>query len=137
MNNNQRLAMDYRKNQLQVLESVWLNVSAHLEQYNCSGTLCQRLQAGTSAPTIEIVSLQCAYGWLNLHYSEIYDVVALAISSDQEEPLPLNWAVLLEDWDHTYWVVWLFIVWTIWTQDREAFESSHPKLRTWLKDMNE
>lgn len=124
-------------NQLRVLESIWLRVSAHTEKYNCASSLCEHLQNVNSSPTIEIVSLECAFGWLHLKYPEIYDGVVQVISDDQEEPLPLNWAVLLEDWDHTYWVVWLFVVWTIWRQDREVFQSSHPMLGTWVTDIDE
>jgi hypothetical protein len=32
------------------------------------------------------------------------------IAEDQEETLPLDWSVLVEDWDHTYWIVWIFTV---------------------------
>jgi hypothetical protein len=83
------------------------------------------------------LSLECAYSWLNVHYSNIYNEVAELISEDQDEPLPLNWAVLVEDWDHTYWIVWIYIIWMIWARNGEAFSISHPYLSTWLVEMNQ
>jgi hypothetical protein len=43
----------------------------------------------------------------------------------------------VEDWDHTYWIVWIYIVWMIWARDGESFSESHLNLSTWLEEMNE
>lgn len=59
---------------------------------------------------VEMLSLECAFDWLRISYVELFDSVVHMISEDQDEPLPLNWAVLLEDWDRTYWIVWIYIM---------------------------
>jgi hypothetical protein len=60
-----------------------------------------------------------------------------AIAEDQEEPLPLNWAVLVEDWDHTYWVVWIYTIWLLWARDGDEFRTRHEDLWSWMVRMNE
>ena len=85
---------------------------------------------------LELLSLHGAFEWLRINYLAVYDLVVEMISEDQEEPLPLNWAALVEDWDHTYWVVWIFIVWMLWAREGEAFRFRHTSLSSWLLDMN-
>jgi protein-histidine N-methyltransferase len=84
----------------------------------------------------ELLSLECAFDWILIHYPDIYNAVAKVISEDQEEPLPLDWAVLVEDWDHTYWIIWVHLVWMLWARDGKAFQSKHPNLSSWLVEMN-
>lgn len=85
---------------------------------------------------LELLSLHGAFEWLRINYLAVYDLVAEMISEDQDEPLPLNWAALVEDWDHTYWVVWIFIVWMLWAREGEGFRLRHASLSLWLLDMN-
>jgi len=86
--------------------------------------------------SIELLSLECAFDWIQIHYPDIYDAVVNIISEDQEEPLPLDWAILVEDWDRTYWIIWIYLVWMLWAKDGKAFQSKHPNLSPWLVEMN-
>ena len=54
------------------------------------------------------------------------------ISEDQDEPLPLNWDVLAVDWDHTYFIVWIYVVLSLKISDSSHFEASHTALNEWL-----
>jgi len=110
-NNNQRLALDYRKRQLSVLESAIQLVSSYITNILSRKPLGQPTfysQPNSRPPTpsirasTEILSLEDAFDWLRLYYPIIYTILIRAISEDQDEPLPLNWAVLVEDWGHTY-----------------------------------
>ncbi|KAK6585921.1 hypothetical protein PZA11_000978 [Diplocarpon coronariae] len=76
--------------------------------------------------SFELISLEYAYAWLHQSYPELAFQVSRLISEDQEEPLPLNWAILVEDWNHTYWTVWLYILWMLRLQDKEGFQVRHP-----------
>jgi hypothetical protein len=82
------------------------------------------------------MSLAKAFNWLLQNYPEIYAPIVQMISEDQEEPLPLNWDILVQDWDHTYWVVWIFTIWLLWARDGEAFQERHPTLGLWIVEMN-
>lgn len=86
---------------------------------------------------VELLSLECGFEWLRLHYLEIFSFVVGMISEDQDEPLPLNWAILVEDWDHTYWLVWICIVRMLWARDSETFGLRHKNLNSWMISMNE
>jgi histone-lysine N-methyltransferase SETD3 len=86
---------------------------------------------------VELLSLECAFEWLRLNYPEISIPLVKAIAEDQEEPLPLNWAVLVEDWDHTYWVVWIYTIWLLWARDGDEFRTRHEDLWSWMVRMNE
>lgn len=86
---------------------------------------------------VELLSLECAFEWLRLNYPEAFTVIVDMIAKDQEESLPLKWTVLVEDWDHTYWIVWIFTVWLLWARDGEVFRLQHKTLCTWLSQMNE
>ncbi|KAI6711135.1 hypothetical protein JHW43_006342 [Diplocarpon mali] len=84
----------------------------------------------------ELISLEYAYAWLHQSYPELAFQVSRLISEDQEEPLPLNWAILVEDWNHTYWTVWLYILWMLRLQDKEGFQVRHPDFGTWMSAMD-
>lgn len=85
---------------------------------------------------VECLSLECAFNWLHENYPNISSRVSHLISEDQEEPLPLDWAILVEDWDHTYWTVWIYLVWMLWLQSKTAFETRHVDLANWITAMN-
>jgi hypothetical protein len=85
---------------------------------------------------VELLSLEYAFEWLLAMYPDIYKSIAKMISEDQDEPLPLDWNSLVEDWDHTYWIVWVFLIWMIWARDGEAFTLHHHQLSSWLLEMN-
>jgi protein-histidine N-methyltransferase len=85
----------------------------------------------------ELLSLECAFEWLRLNYADVFEAIVSMIAEDQEESLPLNWAILVEDWDHTYWVVWIFTVWLLWAREGEAFRLRHANLSSWMVEMNQ
>lgn len=85
---------------------------------------------------MELLSLECAFEWMRLNYQEIFNDIVKMIAEDQEESLPLNWAVLVEDWDHTYWTVWIFTIWIVWANEEEVFNLHQKELGAWLSHMN-
>jgi hypothetical protein len=142
-NGNQELAMDYRRRQLDVLNSALPLLSTRLTLAMSTSSFHQLSQhyfspskTETEPNTVELLSLECAFELLCLNSFDIYTAVVQMISTDQEEPLPLNWAVIVEDWDYTYWVVWLFIVCLISKRDEDAFKLRHDRLSSWLLNMN-
>jgi histone-lysine N-methyltransferase SETD3 len=78
------------------------------------------------------ISLECAFAFLQKDYSGEYHGVMKLIAEDQEEPLPLDWSIVVEEWDHTYWIVWIMIIYMLWDRDGEDFELRCPDhLRDW------
>ncbi|TVY40367.1 Ribosomal lysine N-methyltransferase [Lachnellula occidentalis] len=146
-NSNQIMALDYRNRQLDVLKEALTPILKRLQSVASFSSLCQHPHHNQPPAhiegylhqmhtDIELLSLECAYSWMQINYPDIYDAVVKIISEDQEEPLPLDWAVLVEDWDHTYWVIWIYLVWVLWVEEDIAFQSRHPSLSTWLIEMN-
>ncbi|PBP19402.1 SET domain-containing protein [Diplocarpon rosae] len=144
-NKNQRIALDYRNRQARVLQTAIPPISTWL-QFLSSASLLSHIpyhfhgvdNDGSSllAQNLELISLEYAYAWLHQNYPELAFQVCRLISEDQQEPLPLNWAILVEDWSHTYWSVWLYILWTLRRQDKEGFQTQHPYLETWMSAMD-
>lgn len=68
---------------------------------------------------IELLSVECAFDWLENSFPEIWKPIVKTIAEYQGEPLPLKWPVILEDakdgWSKTYLIVWLFIMLAYWT----------------------
>jgi len=82
--------------------------------------------------------LVTAYTWLRGCLPEIFDKVTNFIAKDQEEPLPLDWAVLVEDWDHTYLLVWIYIILSQHSSHPTFFPAHHLKFYDkWLKHVIE
>jgi histone-lysine N-methyltransferase SETD3 len=146
-NENQRLALLYRKKEESPLSTAADSIGRRMNAAHCFSTFCQhdRHLAADSSGTnyladmhlhVEMLPLECAFEWLRIHYPELFTAVVQMISDDQEEPLPINWAVLVEDWDHSYWIVWIFTVWMLWAQNGEAFRLRHTSLSSWLLEMN-
>jgi hypothetical protein len=80
----------------------------------------------------QLLSLESAFDWLRMHYPDISLAVEKDISEDQEEPLPLNWDILVEDWDHTYWIVWVYLVLSLEALHPKTFRSLHPIVSQWI-----
>ena len=147
-NKNQILASDYRDRQLNVLQAATLRIAARLNLALSCGAYYQQSHRTTpnqcghqgSLPdtnsNAELLSLECGFEWLEIQYPEIFTSVVEMISQDQDEPLPLDWIVLIEDWEHTYWVVWLYVIWLLWATDHEDFRLRHGSLSSWILCMN-
>ncbi|KAH6711140.1 hypothetical protein BKA61DRAFT_488877 [Leptodontidium sp. MPI-SDFR-AT-0119] len=144
-NQNQHTALDYRNRQTRVLQTAIPPISSLLQAAFCYNSFCQHtphstIQAENHRTSlhqhVEFLSLDCAFSWLDLHYPDLATHVFNLISQDQEEPLPLDWAILVEDWDHTYWTVWIYLVWILWLQNKSDFETKHTKLASWISKMN-
>ncbi|TVY37009.1 Ribosomal lysine N-methyltransferase [Lachnellula subtilissima] len=146
-NSNQTMALDYRSRQIDVLKEALTPILKRLQSAASFSSICQHPHHN-QPPTyvesylrqmhtdIELLSLECAFSWMQNNYPDIYDAVVKIISEDQEEPLPLNWAVLVVDWDHTYWIIWIYLVWVLWAEEEIDFQLRHPSLSTWLIEMN-
>ncbi|KAH7336407.1 hypothetical protein BKA65DRAFT_607298 [Rhexocercosporidium sp. MPI-PUGE-AT-0058] len=144
-NQNQETALDYRNRQTQVLQRAITPISSLLQAAFTYSSFCKHLSHHVKQPTqdqtplhghVELLSLECAFSWLELNYPDIAFPVYDLISEDQEEPLPLDWTVLVEDWDHTYWTVWIYLVWILWLQNKSDFETRHVDLTTWILKVN-
>ncbi|KAG4438929.1 hypothetical protein IFR05_005609 [Cadophora sp. M221] len=144
-NQNQYTALDYRNRQIQVLQTSILPISSLLQSAFSYSSLCQHTPhnidqvENNRSPLhhhVEFLSLECAFSWVDLHYPAIASYVSNLISEDQDEPLPLDWAILVEDWDHTYWTVWIYLVWILWLQNKSDFETRHAELATWIAKIN-
>lgn len=141
------MALDYRRRQLDVISSASLKIKKPLDAALGFSSFCEHIShPPPSKPEdeiaymhqhVELLSLECAFDWLCSNYREIFDIIVSMIAEDQEESLPLNWAILVEDWDHTYWIVWIFTIWMLWMRDGEAFRLRHKNLNSWLLQMNE
>jgi protein-histidine N-methyltransferase len=147
VNSNQRLALDYRNRQYAVLSSASRKIETRLDSALNFSSFCQHTNHASSKSEneqlaymhqhVELLSLECAFEWLNLNYLDIFNTIIKMIAEDQAEALPLDWAILVEDWDHTYWTVWIFTVCILWVRDEKEFIYRHEKLSTWLSHMNQ
>jgi histone-lysine N-methyltransferase SETD3 len=156
-NQNQKMALEYRERKLAVLEEALLSVTQHIQlalKFNSfhkldADNVMKEGQESKNKILIEtkygnepstsrqagLLSLEVAYDWLKAHYPDTHTSVMEIIAKDQDEPLPLNWAILVGDWDHAYWVVWIYLIWIIWARDGSDFITRHPNLSTWVNLM--
>lgn len=141
------MALNYRNRQLNVLKGALTPILKRLQSAAAYSSFCQHHHHNAIPSyaedylrdmhaSVELLSLECAFEWLRIHYPDIHTSVVEIISKDQDEPLPLDWVVLVEDWDHTYWTVWIYIVWMLWARDGPAFQERHSNLSAWLVEMN-
>jgi protein-histidine N-methyltransferase len=122
-NPNQRLALNYRQSQLRVLREALASNFQYVQQSISSNCICSHTKpAPESSEKANFISLECAFEWLRRNYRCEYDAVMKFIAEDQEEPLPLNWSIIIDEWDRTYWIVWIFLVWMLWYRDVKEFE---------------
>jgi hypothetical protein len=139
-NRNQNLALFYTYGQLSTLVRARSTVSTRLSAA-LSFTTFIKNSDGPGVyqhmhDHVELLSLENAYEWLLISYPDIGTAITEMISEDQDEPLPLNWSVLAEDWEHAYWAVWVYTVWMLWAQNGDTFRLRHLQLSSWLLDMN-
>ena len=139
------MALEYRQRKVIVLEEALKSARQHL-QLALAFRSFHELNFKKLAMKIEddealrprpagLLTLELAFDWLRLHYPQLHDSVVKIIAEDQEESLPLKWQLLVVDWDHSYWIVWIFIVWVLWAKDGVAFLKRHPNLSVWVNDM--
>ncbi|KAH8598287.1 hypothetical protein B0O99DRAFT_684327 [Bisporella sp. PMI_857] len=148
--NNQRLAVEYRDRQLAVLEAALRPISERLQIFQSTSSFCAHPQhaiinhpnftsSNHSLNDGELLSLECAFNWLHIHYSELFTSIISLISEDQGEPLPLDWGILIEDWNRTYWIVWIFTIMVIAEGNGRSaspgLQSSHAYVISWLASM--
>ena len=142
------MAVEYRDRQLDVLKDAIPKIVARLNSALSVSSFCQHgHRIPRSQPDhedgilseqshVELLSLECGFEWLRVQYPDAFSLVVEMISEDQDELLPLDWAILVEDWDHTYWVVWIYILWSLWARDGEHFQLRHKCLSKWMIYMN-
>jgi hypothetical protein len=140
------MALEYRARKLTVLDEALLSVTQHIQLardfsfHNPSSfnskpepSIKSEVPSDPSTPRkAGLIDLETAYSWLETTYPDLHTSVSEIIAKDQGEPLPLKWDVLVEDWDHTYWVVWIYIIWMLWARDGSDFLARHPELSTWM-----
>ncbi|KAH8670425.1 hypothetical protein BGZ60DRAFT_34760 [Tricladium varicosporioides] len=140
-NHNQQMALDYRARQLSVLENTLKSIQARLSAVTSFSSLCSHNHGSNQESDhsfvdmhsrVELISLSCAFDWLEHQYPDVHNAVSKIISKDQDEELPLNWDILIEDWDSVYWIVWIYLVWMLWALDNEGFQKKHPSIGSWL-----
>lgn len=158
-NANQRLALHYRERQIDVIEKAMDGVhsrvrSVHNSSIGSFSTMEDKGRADSVATggtyTMGafgrrfkngggpyMLPLEAAFQWLELEYPSVHEILVSLIAEDQDEPLPLDWNILIgEGWNFTYLAVWLAVVWVIWLADPKQFGSRHNYLCGWLLDMS-
>ncbi|CAG8982136.1 hypothetical protein HYALB_00003228 [Hymenoscyphus albidus] len=137
-NHNQTMALKYRTQQNSVLMKASSRLSQILEDAllfkSFDAQVPETFQNDQNFPA-GLLTLMHAFSWLQAQYSGVHDSVVSIISEDQEEDLPLDWRLLIVDWDNTYWCVWIYTIWLLWARDGQAFQERHPAFRTWLDEM--
>ncbi|KAB8304688.1 hypothetical protein EYC80_004053 [Monilinia laxa] len=130
-NANQSLAVIYRISQLTTLKSA-------LQPLNNLTTQILNQSSRESSPCLtgipKIISLEQAYSLFTQYFPSLSTTIHRLIAEDQEEELPLDWSVLLEDWAYTYWTLWVYIM-MLKRQDQETASAIHPKLGRWIQDV--
>ncbi|KAF7888661.1 uncharacterized protein EAF02_003202 [Botrytis sinoallii] len=129
-NYNQSLALNYRNLQLITLRSA-LQPLDLLTTPILTPSL--ELSPHSSTGTLKILSIEQAYSLLTHHYPSLSTSIHNLIASDQEEELPLDWSVLLEDWNFTYWTLWVYII-MLKRSDQKTLAAIHPALEKWIRD---
>jgi hypothetical protein len=131
------MALDYRRKQLQVLVAAVEPISLRLNNLFALRALHSTSEKVSLILTTEILSLDSAYEWLCHSHPTIGLEVTRIIAEDQEEELPLDWTILVEDWDHTYWIVWVFIILLIRQGGSTLFNHHDPKIDLWIQNRYE
>ncbi|KAI9648680.1 hypothetical protein NHQ30_003318 [Ciborinia camelliae] len=129
---NQSVAITYRNSQLTTLQSA-------LQPLNNLTTQILSPSPQASSPfstgNPKILSIEQAYSLLTDHFPSLSTTIHRLIAEDQEEELPLDWSVLLEDWAYTYWTLWVYIM-MLNRFDQGALSAIHPKLGQWIREGN-
>ncbi|EPQ67169.1 hypothetical protein BGT96224_5096, partial [Blumeria graminis f. sp. tritici 96224] len=135
-NTNQVMALEYRRRQFHVLQAAAHRLSLYLDRVRLENLFdwqeskqVERQEAIEIRPRVELASLEWAYEWLR-QFPGVYETITHAIADDQAEPLPIDWALLLADWDRSYWVIWICII--LMLREAQLLPASCPRLVAWL-----
>ncbi|SZF04549.1 unnamed protein product [Blumeria hordei] len=138
-NTNQHMALEYRRRQFHVLQAAAHRLSLYLDRVRSENLFgrqgskqVNRQEATAIWPRVELASLELAYEWLR-QFPDVYETITHAIADDQAEPLPIDWALLLADWDRSYWVIWICII--LLLRETHLLPASCPRLVDWLGSM--
>ncbi|RKF74775.1 Ribosomal lysine N-methyltransferase set10 [Golovinomyces cichoracearum] len=139
-NSKQMLAQEYRTRQMDTIQAAHRRLSHHLDlicrrnSLHCI-TLTQHDESIDSKHHyIELISLEYAYEWLR-KYPTIYAKTMKLISEDQAEPQPLDWSILLAEWDRVYWIIWIALISLLQKITAVTFARTHPSLNSWFENM--
>ncbi|ESZ93653.1 hypothetical protein SBOR_5958 [Sclerotinia borealis F-4128] len=127
---NQSLAKTYRISQLTTLQSAIQPLNKLTTQI-----LSPSPQASSPFPTgnLKILSLEQAYSLLAEDSPCLSTSIHRLIAEDQEEELPLDWSVLLEDWAYTYLTLWIYTI-MLKQSNKQIVCPMHPELEHWIRD---
>lgn len=134
------MTLNYRASQNAVLDEAQARLLRILEDalvFNSFDSQTPELFNNEQRFPAGLLTLKHAFSWLEVQYPAIHESVALIISIDQEEELPLKWHCLVIDWDHTYWCVWIYIVLSLLIRDGNDFPERHPSFGAWLKEIGD
>ncbi|CAD6441842.1 04f65b2a-d365-4447-9dff-3887e3ed18f5 [Sclerotinia trifoliorum] len=129
-NPNQTLATIYRASQLSTLQCA-LQPLNNLTMQILSPS--PRVPSPSPTGKAKIIPIEQAYLLLTQHYPSLSTTIHDLIAEDQEEELPLDWSVLLEDWAYTYWTLWIYIM-MLKISDKQNVAAIHPTLEHWIRD---
>ncbi|RDW68385.1 hypothetical protein BP5796_09042 [Coleophoma crateriformis] len=129
-NHNQSLAMEYRTRQMRVLQNALAPMDELIQGlFSHNSCVCTHFpDVGHNSITpagVKILSLECAFDWLANLNPSLSGHVESIISQEQEEPLPLDWSVLVADWDHVFWSLWIYLVLLLPTTENSLGASLH------------
>ncbi|KAF7856995.1 hypothetical protein EAF04_009755 [Stromatinia cepivora] len=127
---NQSLATIYRTSQLTTLQSALQPLNNLTTQILSPSP---QVSSGSPAGNLKVISIEQAYSLLTQNYPSLSTTIHGLIAEDQEEELPLDWSVLLEDWAYTYWTLWIFIM-MLKASDQQTIAAIHPALEHWIRD---
>lgn len=131
-NENQRTAIEYRETQRKILLGA-LRPLIHLLAEERNKDYSSAHVRGTGF--YYTATLEQAWTSLQSKYADIWQGVTRYIAEDQEEDLPIVWSVLIEDWNHTYWVVWVFLLMALRENDKKKFKRQSSIWDEWLSNM--
>jgi hypothetical protein len=115
-NLNQLQAIDYRQRQMNVLAAALSNITMSASWYSP-------------------LTLPGAFEWLRINYSTLSGLVEAAVAEDQEEELPVDWQILVPDWDHAYLILFVYILLSLSANDRIELSEKSPNLLQWIEEV--
>lgn len=88
---------------------------------------------------MELITLECAFSWLQITYPKAYEHSIRVIAKVLEvmEGAEIDWMDLVTSgWDYTLWCFWIYVVWLLRFEERvECFPLEI--VMGWIEDMTE